>query len=140
MIKLTNDSKVQECVVTFNSEGLDTKTFEVLSNFTFKNPYSAKYKAEAVTQCLNNVKVIGPANDIARLKADDLILEIDVSKNELSSAGQPNIGQSTYTVSVMPKDQKKFKNIWVVGQYEADVNITQIPDETEVTTVTTEND
>lgn len=138
--KLTNDSKVQECVVTFNSEGLDTKTFEVLSNFTFKNPYSAKYKAEAVTQCLNNVKVIGPANDIARLKADDLILEIDVSKNELSSAGQPNIGQSTYTVSVMPKDQKKFKNIWVVGQYEADVNITQIPDETEVTTVTTEND
>ncbi|MBP1565373.1 MAG: hypothetical protein J6A58_06455 [Oscillospiraceae bacterium] len=135
--KLVNDSKIQELVVTFNSDGLDTKTFDVLSNFSFKNPYSAKYATEAVTKCLTEVKVMGPAADIAKLKADDLILEVDVSKNELSSAGQPYVGQSTYTVTVMPQDQKKFKNIWVVGQYEADVNVTPLREEPEITLVTT---
>ncbi len=132
--KLTNDSKNIECFATFNSDGLTTKTFDVLSNFNFKNPYSSKYKVEAVTQCLTNVKVIGPKNTIEKLKADDLILEVDIAKSDISTSGQPKTGQNTYSVSIIPKDQKKFRNIWVVGKYEAEVQVIQNED-AEVTSV-----
>jgi len=122
--KLTNDSNVSKCIVSFDNSGLTSKTFQTLSNFSFKNPYSSKYKAEPITQCLNDVTIIGPASDIAKITANDLILEIDISKSSTSTTGKPDIGRNNYEVSVRPPEQ--FKNVWVFGHYTAEVEISEL--------------
>ncbi|MDO5559605.1 MAG: hypothetical protein Q4F95_08415 [Oscillospiraceae bacterium] len=123
---LTNDSNISEAYVTFDSTGLDKKTFKTLSDFKFKNPYSSKYDVEKITQQLTDVTVIGPKSEIDRLTADDLSLEIDISKNSMASNGKPTTGRNFYTVSVIP--DSKFKNVWVYGDYTAELEIKEISD------------
>lgn len=131
--KLTNDTNIFSSYVTFDSTGLDEKTFDSVTydRFTVKNPYKTKYSAELVTQALSNVRLIGPASDIASITADDLTVEIDLSKSSVSENGTINTGITTYKATVVLPE--KYKNVWVYGDYSVVVNIYELSGEPEVT-------
>lgn len=132
--KLTNDTNISTCYVSFDSTGLSEKTFDTLSksNFSLKNPYSSKYSADFITQALTNITVIGPENEISKINADDLIVEVDLSKSPVNGKGKLNAGRNTYNVSIIPS--AKYHNVWVTGEHTVDVEISEIYD------VTTNND
>lgn len=125
--KLNNDTSIHSAYVTFDSSGLAEKKFDSIaaSRFTVKNPYSSKYSAELVTQALNDVILIGPEKDIEKITADDLTIDIDLSKSAISDTGKINTGIVTYKVSfILPPE---YKNVWVYGDdYSADVNISEL--------------
>lgn len=127
--KLVNDSNVSTCYVNFDNSGLSSKTFDSLTNFYLKNPYSTKYAANYITQRITGVTVIGPSADIEKLTADDFTIEIDISKSTVSNTGKLNTGRNTYTVSILPPE--KYKNVWVYGEYTAEIEIYEIPEVTE---------
>lgn len=129
---LTNDTNIFSSYVTFDSTGLEEKTFDSVNSscFSIKNPY-AKYDTEFVTQRLNNVTIIGPAADVAKISADDLTVEIDLSKSSVSDTGKINTGICTYKARVLPPE--KYKNVWVFDEYKVDVNITEVSEIPEVT-------
>ncbi len=133
--KISNDSNVSACIVSFDNSGLSSKTFQNLSNFSFKNPYASKYKAELITQRLNDLTIIGPSADIAKITASDLILEIDISKSSTSTIGKPDVGRHNYEVSVRPPEQ--FKNVWVFGHYTAEVEISELNETASTTSSST---
>lgn len=131
--KLTNDTNIFSSYVSFDSSGLSEKTFDSISDtrFIIKNPYKSNYSAELVTQALTNVKVIGPEADIEKITADDLTVEIDLSKSSVSDTGKINTGISTYKAVIILPD--KYKKVWVYGEYTVVVDITDISGESETT-------
>lgn len=137
--KLINDTNVFTSYVTFDSTGLEEKIFDGVdyTRFTIKNPYSSKYSAELVTQRLDNVTVIGPASDIAKITADDLTVEIDLSKSSVSDTGKLNPGINIYKVTFTLPD--RFKNVWVYGEHSVEVNIAENYENPEVTLSTSQN-
>lgn len=132
--KLTNDSNIFASYVSFDSTGLEEKTFDSVSSsqFNIKNPYASKYSAEFVTQYLSNVTIIGPEADVAKITADDLKVEIDLSKSSVSDTGKINTGRSTYKALILPPD--KYKNVWIYGEYTVEVDISEVPEVPKVTT------
>lgn len=132
--KLTNDTNIFASYVSFDSTGLEEKTFDSISSsqFNIKNPYVSKYSAEFVTQSISNVTIIGPEADVAKITADDLKVEIDLSKRLVSDTGKINTGISAYKALILPPD--KYKNVWVYGEYTVEVNISEVPEFTKVTT------
>lgn len=123
--KLKNDSNVVSAYVRFDNTGIGEKTFDSVdsSRFTIKNPYSSKYTAEFVTQRLDNVKILGPEADIENITADNLTVEIDLSKSAVSGNGKLNTGISTYKALILLPS--RYKNVWICGEYNVDVEITE---------------
>ncbi|WP_044973801.1 hypothetical protein [Ruminococcus sp. HUN007] len=137
--KLKNDSNVVSTYLKFESSGLAEKTFDSVddSRFTIKNPYSSKYTAELVTQRLDNVTIIGPEEDIEKITADNLTVEIDLSKSTVSGTGKLNTGISTYKALVLLPS--KYKNVWAYGEYTVDVEIYENEfQQTDVTTASSD--
>ena len=132
--KLKNDSNIVSSYVTFDSTGIGEKTFDSVddSRFMTKNPYSSKYKAVPITQRLDNVTVIGPEADIEKITADDLFVEIDLSKSAVSGNGRLNTGISTYKANILLSSV--YKHVWVYGEYSVDVEISEIESPVSVTT------
>lgn len=131
--KLSNDTKISACYVNFDNTGISEKTFEGISSdhFIIKNPYESSYKVELITQRLPNVTIVGPAEDLAKLTADDLTVEIDILKSEISDNGNINPGITTIKARVLPP--KGCRNVWVFGEYPVDIEISELPDEPEFT-------
>lgn len=132
--KLSNDSKISTCYVSFDNTGISEKTFEGISSdhFIIKNPYESTYQVDMITQRLLNVTIVGPSEDIEKLTADDLTVEIDILKSSVSDTGKLNTGISTIKARVLPP--KNYKNVWVYDEYPVDVEISEIPEEYDVTT------
>lgn len=134
--KLSNNTNIPTCYVTFDNKGIEEKTFDGVlntnSHFNIKNPYQSKYSVEIITQRLDNVTIVGPAADIAKLTADDLIVEIDISKSSVSDTGKINPGVNTYKAFIHPPTE--YKNVWVYGNYTVDVDITELSGVTDTPT------
>ena len=137
--KLNNDSNVVSTYLKFDSTGLAEKTFDSIddSRFTIKNPYKSKYEVQHITQRLDNVTIIGPAEDIEKITADNLTVEIDLSKSTVSGNGKLNTGINTYKALVLLPS--KYKNVWAFGEYTVDVEIFENENQqTEVTTASSD--
>ena len=137
--KLNNDSNVVSTYLKFDSTVLAEKTFDSIddSRFTIKNPYKSKYEVQHITQRLDNVTIIGPEEDIEKITADNLTVEIDLSKSTVSGNGKPKTGINTYKALVLLPS--KYENVWAYGEYTVDVEIFENEyQQTEVTTASSD--
>ena len=137
--KLNNDSNVVSTYLKFDSTGLAEKTFDSIddSRFTIKNPYKSKYEVQHITQRLDNVTIIGPEEDIEKITADNLTVEIDLSKSSVSGNGKLKTGINTYKALVLLPS--KYENVWAYGEYTVDVEIFENEyQQTEVTTASSD--
>ena len=130
--KLINNSS-SVCKVTFDNTGLSTIKIPTIqsSSIIIKNPYPNKFNASVLTECINDIILIGPADDIAKIKPDDITCEIDISKSTTSDMSVPATGNITYNVNIFPKSQ--YKNVWVYGNYNVTVKIEPSQDTTTAT-------
>lgn len=124
--KLINNSQ-SVCKVTFDSSGLSSKKIPSVesSAIIVKNPYPNKFEASILTKFINDITLIGPADDIAKINPDDLTYEIDISKSTTSEMSMPATGNITYNVTILPSSE--YKNVWVYGNYSVVVGITELP-------------
>ncbi len=123
--KLINNSQ-SICKVTFDSSGLSSKKIPTVqsSAIKIKNPYPNKFTASILTECINDITLIGPAEDIEKIKSDDLTFEIDISKSTTSDMSVPATGNITYTVTILPSSE--YKNVWIYGNYSVVAEISEI--------------
>lgn len=100
---------IEYATVSINTSAFAEKTFTV-SNISFTN--RSQDIQSVVSNSLRNVKICGPAADIARLTEADLIAVVDVKGK---SAGE-------YTMDATVKSEK-YPNVWQVGKYTVSVEL-----------------
>ncbi len=103
--------------VSFNSEGYDSKKFNITSDhFVLVNKPSGK-EIEFETKKLSSVTVYGPEDIISKLSSDDLYCEIDLAS--VKSNGSFTKNALVYS--------PKYNSIWGYGTNEVQVVVDDIP-------------
>ena len=118
---VTPESEENIVITLANSDSLDVKEFQQLSEIKLKNT-PERFEAEPVSNALYNVKLIGPAVDIARITEKDISLEVDLVN---ASAAETK----AYPVNIVVSE--KFPKVWAIGEYNTTVKITEEPKSSE---------
>ncbi|MCR5816593.1 MAG: hypothetical protein K6F91_06910 [Ruminococcus sp.] len=110
----TSADGISSVKVTFNSDGLTSKTFDIpKSQFDIMNLPEGK-KVSFDTAQLTDVVIYGPEDVIKKLKAEDLIAQIDLSDLGTSA------GSMIKTATVY---SAKYGNVWCAGTNEIQITI-----------------
>lgn len=80
-----------------------------------------EYSVDLDSQGLGGIVIVGPQESLDKLSVDDLQIEINVSSLDLSKT-------STQTVDVLniTIDNSEVDDCWIVGEYEADIVVSEI--------------
>lgn len=108
-----NTQNIQNVLVQFNSEGMIKKSFNV-SNIVVQN-VPLNYEAQATTQEITNVEIVGPQEIVESLVAGDIVATVDLQASSSITSGQVEL---PVTISVPKKGL-----VWAVGDYKAIVLI-----------------
>lgn len=108
-----NQSNLETVTVTLNNDNLDKKQL-VLTDISISNP-QPNYNYEIIAKSIN-VTVIGPADIISDITANDLVADVNLL-NETSNSDSFN-----HVVSV---SCPKYNNVWVYGTSKVTVNRTE---------------
>ena len=108
-----NTHNIQNVLVQFNSEGMIKKSFNV-SNIVVQN-VPLNYEAQATTQEITNVEIVGPQEIVESLVAGDIVATVDLQASSSITSGQVEL---PVTISVPKKGL-----VWAVGDYKAIVLI-----------------
>lgn len=107
-----NIENIENVVVDFNMEGMDTEKFTV-DNFTIVNP-PAKYNVSVSTQSFRNVSMTGKEDILKEMTSDDIIAEIDLSGRELTP------GKMKVPVMIYAPTKGL---VWANGTYQAVITV-----------------
>lgn len=110
-----NVNNIKSASVTFNNEGLQSKTINYIpaSNIKIKN-LPSKYDATLITQYLDNIEIIGPENIINNITEKDIIVNVDLLN--IKSTGMQEIASVEVTFP-------SFNNVWAYDKYLVTVDI-----------------
>lgn len=109
-----NDSGIDKVTVKFDKTGFSSKNFTLSkSHIKLLNPIPGK-NIEIRTEKISNVKIIGPADIIKDLKADDLVAEYDMEGSQLEN------GSYEANVRIYSPSQGK---VWCCGNYDIIISI-----------------
>lgn len=104
-----NDSGIDKVNVTFDKTGFASKNFTLTAeHIKVLDPIPGK-KIEVRTEKIANVKMIGPAEDIKKLKASDLVAEYDMEGSQFENGSY----QSSVRIY-----SPKVNTVWCVGNYD----------------------
>lgn len=121
-----NVNNIKSASVTFKNEGLQSKIINYIpaSNIKIKN-LPSKYDATLITQNLNDVEIIGPADIINNITEKDMIVNVDLLN--IKSTGMQEIASVEVTFP-------SFNNVWAYGKHSVTVDV---KDKSETTTYST---
>lgn len=110
---------VEQFAVTVDFSSLSKKSIgEIPKNVVFLNQSDDfSYVIDEEKSNLNSVTIIGPASSLKKLTADDLQIEINVSKLNTNNSLKQKLEVSNISIS-----NSKFKDCWVYGEYTAYVS------------------
>ncbi|MBQ7598640.1 MAG: hypothetical protein IJU56_08675 [Clostridia bacterium] len=110
-------SDVNQFKVTVDLSSFSSKTIDATASNVFFQPQSTEFEYEALLQDagLNKVKVIGSAQDLENISAENLQLVIDVS--DLSAASDT---AKSANVNITIQSEAS-RNCWIYGNYKANV-------------------
>lgn len=99
--------------VVIEPEGLDSKVFNIPSTNIIIQNQPTSYNINIKSYNVNNVKVVGTKEDIAKLAANDLIAVVNCSLFEITD------GTSRVPVTIYSTGNKY---VWAVGEYTVLIN------------------
>lgn len=110
-LKLSEDSKTEEFVVTVDMSGVSQEYFTLLTKkFVVNNPGKEEYKISGLNK---SVVVVGSAKDLESVTEDDIKVEIDLSDIDI------NKGQTKTVPAVVTVDNA---GCWICGNYSVEVS------------------
>lgn len=117
---LLRNSVKNEFMVFVNLQNMQSKTLDATgSNVVFLNQLNdKKYEADLSLDNLNTMKIIGSASSLAKITADDLQIEINVSSLKTGSAAWQDVKVSNVSIRAEGVD-----DCWVYGTYHARVRV-----------------
>lgn len=119
------DTDLEIITVTIDFSDLDQLVVDespskiVLSNKTTDYEYSV----DLGDQALGGIVIVGPAESLAKITAEDLQIEINVSGLSLSKTSAQTVDVSNITIV-----NDEINDCWIVGEYEAQITVTHIDD------------
>ncbi len=119
------DTELEIITVTIDFSDLDKLIIEdnpskvVLSNKDSEYEYTVDLDA----QDLGGIVIVGPAESLAKITADDLQIEINVASLDLSKISAQTVDVSNITIV-----NDEIDDCWIVGEYEAKITATHIDD------------
>ncbi len=111
---ITSQEGLSSVTLSFDTTGMDSCVFHV-SNIRLVNVPS-DYDVEVLTNIVRDVRLFGPAADIARLSADNVQIQIDCQSITLTA------GEQEVPVSVQIPAAKR---VFAVGSYTAICQVTE---------------
>lgn len=119
--ELINASELQDVTVTFESDGLDEISLTLdQSRIKISNPPDSSYKYDVLTQQMN-ITVIGPAESISQITADDIIGEVNLLNTNITT------DQFNQNVTFSCPD---FNDVWVTTNTKVSVRRTKLEEPT----------
>lgn len=116
---LINLSGVQQVTVALDNEGLSSRTFRVSAdNISIINPPSS-YNFDLVTKRMD-ITVVGDAEVLETLDADDIIVTVDLLNYEVASYPSESF---TWSSSISFYQQGR---VWAIGSYRIALNRSDI--------------
>lgn len=111
-----NVDNIQSVSVSFNTDGFIMKSFNISEIDILNPPANYDVTINQNSQKLNNVKIIGPAEVLETMTAEDLIAEVDLSDREIVT------GQISVPVRIYAPNKG---TVWAYGDYLTVVSIAE---------------
>jgi len=105
---------ISEVLITVDATGMNSTKGKIKSNNISINNVPSGYTAVVTQDIIDNVVIVGPANEIANLNNDDIFAEVNLDGKKLSE------GKQTVIVQVTVKNGK----FWAYGTYKVQINVT----------------
>lgn len=110
-LKLSEESKTEEFVVTVDMSGISQEYFTLpTKNFAINNPEKEDYRISALNK---SVVVVGAVKDLESVTEEDIKVEIDLSDIDI------NKGQTITVPAVVTVDNA---GCWIYGSYSVEVS------------------
>ena len=101
--------------VTINIGDVTNTTINIPATGVSIIKQNDKYQSVVSSQYINSVKIIGPADEIAGLTAQDVVAEVDLSTTELTA------GTNSVPVKITVKGAS---HCWAYGEYSVNITAT----------------
>ena len=111
------DDSVKQFKVVIKMNDCDSKSLNIPAENITLSKENSQFISVVKTQSINNVRVIGPKQDIADITADKLSVSLDLSEVELKK------GANTVPVTVTIKENT---TCWVYGEYSVTINCSEV--------------
>lgn len=119
--ELINVSDTKDVTVNFDGEGLDEISLTLdQSHIKISNPPDSSYKYDVLTQQMT-ITVIGPAESISQVTADDIIGEVNLLNTNITT------DQFNQNVTFSCPD---FNDVWVTANTKVSIQRTKIENPT----------
>lgn len=119
--ELINASELKDVTVTFEGDGLDEIALTLdQSRIKISNPPDSTYKYDVLTQQMN-ITVIGPAESISQITADDIIGEVNLLNTNITT------DQFNQNVTF---SCPAFDDVWVTTNTKVSIRRTKLEDPT----------
>ena len=114
------DKNVSKFNVVLDMSAMGRKTLdETPGKIVFVNQdESYTYSINYADSSLNSITVIGPAESLAKITAEDIQIEINVSSLSTASAAEQSVVVSNISIS-----SEKFDDCWIYGKYEVLISV-----------------
>lgn len=113
---IVNVDNINSVTVEFEDENLSSSLFTIPKENILTRSLPSSYNIKIESTSINDVKIVGLADDIENLTAKDLIAYVDFSGKEITE------GSSRQTVQIYVSTNKFA---WAVGEYRVVVNATK---------------